>query len=200
MALLSPKRLHLWLLSLRLGQDCRQQSGKQKGAGWDANALCRISCVRQNSPGGQWDGSHAANECRHFPFLKKKIRTKISPYSKFTATAKNTGPVRDVLGVFGASVLGCWWLRELRELKMWVIVICRTFVGAGKEQNGFSVSSDRFRRHLTLWTMYFHLHVCSVCVNDPSGWVTSGWFYKNSELGLLTFCRTQRMLNHMKMR
>lgn len=42
--------------------------------------------------------------------------------------------------------------------------------------------------------------VCSVCVNEPSWWVTSGWFCKNSELGLLTFCRTQRMLNHMKMR
>lgn len=30
------------------------------------------------------------------------------PYSKFTATAKNTGPVRDVLGVLEASVLRCW--------------------------------------------------------------------------------------------
>ena len=87
-----------------------------------------------------------------------KIRTKISPHSKFTATAKNTGPVRNVLGVFGASVLRCWWLRELRELKMWVILICRTFVGNGKEQNGLSVSSGRLRRHLTLWTMHFHPH------------------------------------------
>lgn len=156
MVLLSPKRLHLWLLLLRLGQDCRQQSGKQKGAGWDANGLCRISCVRQNSPGGQWDGSHAANECKHFPSF--------SPYSKFTATAKNTGPVRDVLGVLEASVLRCWWLRELQELKMWVILICRTFVGAGKEQNGLGVSSDRLRRHLTVWTMYFHPHcLLSVC-------------------------------------
>lgn len=63
-----------------------------------------------------------------------KIRTKISPHSKFTATAKNTGPVRNVLGVFGASVLRCWWLRELRELKCGLYLYAELLLGMVKNR------------------------------------------------------------------